>query len=389
MLARACRLLNDSVSETLQTTSRRASQAALILATAWLLFQLAAAAWLLARHNWAAIAFPYPLDYGEGPLLDQAARLASFENIYRADLAAPPYTVSNYPPLFPLLQAPLTTAFGPAFWYGRALAALAALAAALFVGLTLHALTRDAVAAAVGGLTLLAFPYILHWSAFNRVDSLALGLSCAALYTVARWPHRRAGLVAAALLLTAAIYTRQSYALAAPLAAFVWLLRESPRRRAFELAAITAGASLAALLALQLITAGGFFFNIVTANVNPFSRNNVRFRAEELRDHALPLLVSAGAFVVLGGWRRPPLWWLVSPYLLGGTLSALTVGKTGSSVNYLFELCAALSLAAGALVHVGGSSTVVRPTTDHGRPTTAWSSVVGRRNPGFISASAY
>lgn len=28
------------------------------------------------------ISFPYPVDYGEGPLLSQVERLASFENIY-------------------------------------------------------------------------------------------------------------------------------------------------------------------------------------------------------------------------------------------------------------------------------------------------------------------
>jgi hypothetical protein len=31
----------------------------------------------------AAVAFPFPLDYSEGPILDQVLRLARFENIYR------------------------------------------------------------------------------------------------------------------------------------------------------------------------------------------------------------------------------------------------------------------------------------------------------------------
>ncbi|HWQ11361.1 MAG TPA: hypothetical protein VNL77_01105 [Roseiflexaceae bacterium] len=359
----------------MQNLARRAGQGTMILATAWLLFQLALAAWLFARHDWAVVTFPYPVDYGEGPLLDQALRLARLENIYRTSLDAPPYTISNYPPLFPLLQVPFAAALGPALWYGRAIAALSMLAAALFVALSLHTLTKDLVASAAGGLLVLAFPYTLHWSAFNRVDSLALGLSCAALFAVARWPHRRAGLVTTALLLTAAIFTRQSYALAAPLAAFVWLLREPPRRRAFALVALTGGACLALLLALQLATGGGFFFNVVTANVNPFVWANLRYRLEELRDHLLPLLAAAGLFALLGawyagrhalgpgGWRSsptpraagaPPAWWLVAPYLVGAALSALTIGKTGSNVNYLFELCAALSLAAGALLAWAG-----------------------------------
>jgi hypothetical protein len=41
---------------------------------------------------------------------------------------------------------------------------------------------------------------------------------------------------------------------------------------------------------------------------------------------------------------------LAAPYLIGAALSAATIGKIGSNVNYLLELCAALSLAAGAVV---------------------------------------
>ena len=53
---------------------------------------------------------------------------------------------------------------------------------------------------------------------------------------------------------------------------------------------------------------------------------------------------------LLGVWRRPPSWWLIAPFLVGAAASAATIGKTGSNVNYLFELCAALSLVAGALL---------------------------------------
>ena len=340
----------------LQTVNRWAAPAALIAAGAWLLLQLAGTSWLFVRHDWAAVTFPYPLDYGEGPLLDQAVGLAQLENIYRPDLSAPPYRGANYPPLFPLLQAPFAAIVGPAFWYGRAIAAASALAAALFIGLTLHTLTRDILAAVVGGLLLLAFPYILHWSPLNRVDSLALGLSTAGLFVVARWPHRRAGIIAAALLLTAAIYTRQSYALAAPLASFVWLLREPPRRRAFELAGLVAGLGIALLLLLQLVTGGGFFLHTVVANVNPFFWGSVRYHVDEMVTHIWPLLGAAAVFALAGAVLRPAAWWLIAPYLLGAAASALTIGKTGSNVNYLFELCAALSLAAGAILGAAGRS---------------------------------
>jgi hypothetical protein len=46
-----------------------------------------------------ALFYPYSLDYGEAPLIDQALRLVAGQSIYRADLSAPPYTISNYPPV--------------------------------------------------------------------------------------------------------------------------------------------------------------------------------------------------------------------------------------------------------------------------------------------------
>jgi hypothetical protein len=303
---------------------------------------------LFARHQWAALTFPYPLDYGEGPILDQALRLARFTNIYRADLSAPPYTISNYPPVYPLAHVPFVWLFGPAFWYGRAISLLGALAAAAFVGLTLHAITRDAVAAAAAGVTLLCFPYLLHWAAFDRVDSLALGLSWGGLWALARWPESRRALYVAAALLLAAIFTRQSYALAAPMAAFVWLLRHS-WRRALLLAGVVAGAGALLLALLQLVTWGGFYFNIVTANVNPFHWDEVRRRAEDEIWAYMPYLaLCAAAFALCAAWARQQAWWLAAPYLLGATVSAITIGKSGSNVNYLFELSAALALTAGA-----------------------------------------
>lgn len=330
---------------------------ALIAAATWLLLQLIVGVGLFFEHGWAAIRFPYALDYGEGPLLDQTVRLSHLENIYKRSVDAPPYTISNYPPLFLLIQAPLVRLSGPALWYGRVINIISLVTAALCIGLTIYTIGGDLFAGIAAGLTLLVFPFIIHWSAFNRVDSLALGISCAGLYTATRWGHTRRGVFWSAVLLTASVYTRQSYALAAPFAAFVWLLRgdkDVSRRRAFELAAWVAGMGMSLFLLLNLITGGGFYFNIVTANVNPFRWNTVRDYIEEMWAH-IPLLLLAGAlYLLVGPWlgksRYPKLWWVVTPYLLGATASAITVGKSGSSVNYLFEFCAALSLLVGAWI---------------------------------------
>ncbi len=325
-------------------------------AQAVLLVFLAMAVFIFGLHQLLAVLHRYPLDYGEAPLVDQAMRLAaggsmqSPRNIYRADLSTPPYTISNYPPLFVLALAPFIAIFGPNFWAGRLISILGALAVGLFLARIVQVEDRDRFTGTVAAGLFLTMPYVVHWSSLLRIDLLALALSTAALYVFVRRPEARGTLVGGGLLLVAAIYTRQSYALAAPLAAFVWLWRSVGWRRALTLATMVAGVSLVLFLILYALTGGGFFFNIVTANVNEFSWDRVRWNLENLsRDAPFLLLlgaVSLGAMPALG----VPHWPLVVPYLVGAFLSCLTIGKIGSNVNYFLELCAALSLTAGTWI---------------------------------------
>jgi len=122
------------------------------------------------------IGSPYQLDYGEGPLLDQAVRLARGTGIYAIPGHEPPWTIGNYPPLFPLLNAGLVELFGPAYWYGRLLSALGALAAATFAGLLVHTLTRDRTPALLTGLLMPVVPYLGYWAGLARIDTVALAL---------------------------------------------------------------------------------------------------------------------------------------------------------------------------------------------------------------------
>lgn len=309
---------------------------------------LSAATLLFLAYTTLSIFYPYPLDYGEAPLVDQAMRLAAGQNIYRPQIATPPYTIANYPPLYVLVLTPFVGLFGPSFLVGRALSTLCALATALFLAGIIHSQTKDRLAAAVTGLTFLAVPYVAHWSGLLRIDLLALALSTAALYVLVRRPAGERSTLFVALLLLAAIFTRQSYALAAPLAAFAWLWSHD-RRRALKLALMTGGAALLLFLILNVVTGGGFFFNIVTANVNEFGLERLAHNLRRLRQATPVLLLLSGTFLVLAPGRWPA-WPLLVPYLIGASLSALTIGKIGSNVNYFLELSAALSLVAGAFV---------------------------------------
>ncbi len=297
-----------------------------------------------------SVTFPYSMDYGEAPLVDQAMRLASGQNIYRTDISTPPYTISNYPPVYVAVLAIGVKIFGvtSAFFFGRIISVLSAWAAVIMIILIIYTPTRDRFAALSAGVTFLAFPFVVYWSPLLRIDMLALALSLGGLCLLVREPLTLRRFSLASLLLVAAIYTRQSYALAAPLAGFIWLLTRD-WRQALRLAGLVGGLTLILFFLFNGLTHGGFYFNIVTANVNEFKMANLKYHWDQLREIALIPLIFGGLSLFLSR-RLNPLWTLAAPYLLGAALSAVTIGKIGSNVNYLLELCVALSLAVGVIV---------------------------------------
>lgn len=328
-----------------------------ILAFLLLLARLGIALFEYVRLASAALAFPFPLDYGEGPMLDQTLRLAGFETIYRNSFASPPYTVSNYPPLFQLIQVPFTWIVGPAFWYGRLISILSAVSAAALIGLILNTLTGDRIASAIGGLAMLAFPYLLQGSVLNRVDALALALSLGGLYATVRWPSHRHGPWVAGLLFTATAFVNPRYALTAPLTAFIWLWHLEHRRQAFRLAAVVTGSWVVLFLILNLITQGGFYLNTVLANWTAFSWDTVTSYLLNLYLHAGFLVIGCLVFIVIERLgEATPSWPLVVPYCLGAVFMTLTAGMGNSSVNDLFEVAAALCLASGAFIAWAGEN---------------------------------
>jgi len=139
-----------------------------------LLMFLSLAMLILLLHTLMALFHRYPLDYGEAPLVDQAMRLAAGQSIYRPDLSSPPYTISNYPPLYPLSMAPFVKLFGPNFGAGRLISLLSTLASATFLALIVYTYSQDRLAAMITGLLFLSIPYVVGWSPLARVDMLAL-----------------------------------------------------------------------------------------------------------------------------------------------------------------------------------------------------------------------
>jgi hypothetical protein len=126
--------------------------------------------------------------------------------------------------------------------------------------------------------------------------------------------------------------------------------------QAFKLAAWMVGMGSAVFLILMLTSSGNFYFNIITSNVNQFNWNTVKDYARAIWEHMPYLVISSSLFILLAAFFHVRIWWLAAPYLLAATASAVTIGKAGSNVNYLFEFSAGLAFMSGALLAVVGKN---------------------------------
>jgi len=108
-------------------------------------------------------------------------------------------------------------------------------------------------------------------------------------------------------------------------------------------------------LLINVLTDGGFYYNIITANVNEFGWDRLVELLQRLwKDSYIILLF--GVLFLLVGWRNQKEWserkpWsLLAPFLVGAFISGLTIGKIGSNINYFLELAAALALISGIAI---------------------------------------
>ena len=310
-------------------------------------FTLSVAVLVIVIEMILVVAYPYVLDYGEGPLLDQAVRIHEGETLYSTDITQPPYTITNYPPVYVGLLSLFNSRESASLLPGRILSTLATLGTAFFIFQIIYHTKKDWFAGVVAAVLFLSFPYVFRWGGLMRVDNLALLFAVAAIFVLVRWHDRPWVLWATAVLLTLAAYTRQSYLLAAPFACGVYLLFKD-WKKAFQLAIITVLLVGALFGLFMLTTDGGFWQHIGVANVNTFKWETVNNYITELTDEFLITSLIAGVFLFVG-WKLMDEWKFAAPFLLGAVASAITVGKIGSNVNYLLELVAAMSIALGLL----------------------------------------
>jgi len=88
-------------------------------------------------HAAHMLRYPYPLDYGEGPLLAQVDLLRAHVPVWHlyADPDRPPYAIVNYPPVYHLAALLVALPLGNALLAGRLVSLAAALAAVGALGM--------------------------------------------------------------------------------------------------------------------------------------------------------------------------------------------------------------------------------------------------------------
>ncbi len=261
------------------------------------------------------LGYPYPLDYGEGPLLAQVQALRDGMPIWRlyADPDQPPYAVVNYPPVYILMVAALDALLpGSALLAGRIVSLLAALSAALALALLVSGSRgagarerkqatpfsiQDWPSSLLTAGLFLSIGIVREWASVMRVDMLGLSLGLWALLVVQRSTGRR-GMLWAAPLLALSLLCKPTL-LAAPAAVGLWLLFRS-WRWALALGMLTALLVGLSVSVLQFTSAGWFIVHTLLANANAWDG---KLAQQFWQDHMLIMrpLMLAGIVALLVG----------------------------------------------------------------------------------------
>lgn len=294
---------------------------------------------------WQRLDYPFPIDYGEGPLLRQLQYLqqtASLASLY-GPLESAPYVVVNYPPVY-LIASQLVALVGDNLWAGRFVSALAGLVAAIAIYVLGRAATptplQHVVSAIIAG-TWLVIPIVREWSGVMRVDMLGVALGLVGLVV-----SLRGRLTLGAVLVTLALFCKPSL-IAAPMALLVlWL--SHPRQSVLR--AIGAASITAVIIAGGITATGGnLWLHVVQSNINSWERALAEgFWREAWQLHAPLMLATLGlALSHLRHWRT-----LLSPehirtsmaivYTIGGVIVGIGIGKVGAYANYFLELYAGM-----------------------------------------------
>ena len=308
-----------------------------------------------------AVTFPFGLDYGEGPLWQQAMMIPG-PQMY-GEITHPPFIIFIYPPVYHLSVRALAAIGIDPLAAGRGISLAATIAIAVLVGsITLIAMKKSAATrarifgSALAGLMVLTYRPVQELAVWMRPDALAIAFSMAGVYVAIIAQQRTNILLLAVLLFSFAIYTKQTE-LSAPIAALVVAAIINFR---WALKAVVFGLIISgvALIILLLATHGGFWRHIIEYNAhNRFILKNIPHLLVRQRGDALGLLTGVMAFGFL--WRteetlypgRDLRAWaaamrqskklralsIASVWFVLASAQLITLGRPGSWDNYFVE----------------------------------------------------
>jgi hypothetical protein len=316
--------------------------------------------WFFSSHMGHMLAYPFPLDYGEGPILAQLERLDSGMPIWKlyADPAQSPYFVVNYPPVYHLSSLFVKLFSNNLLLAGRLVSLLATIGSVIALGLLGsdgRAEPKRGAGRGIGyaysllcGLIFLSIPVVREWAGYLRVDALALCLGLWGLLLVRKGLSSQSwgAPIVGGLLLVLSLYTKPSLIAAPVVGGLVWLLSEQSLRRRALVLACWAAFALVPFGVMQIGSEGWFWHHVISANTNRWEAELAwSFWAEQLGLRWA--LLGAGLLgLVLVLARHNQLtrlpWWAAALYTLLGTLTAIGVGKVGAYANYFLEWYAGL-----------------------------------------------
>jgi 4-amino-4-deoxy-L-arabinose transferase-like glycosyltransferase len=298
--------------------------------------------------------FPFDYDQGEGFELMDTLLFSRGEWPYRDNNIYPFYS-SNYPPLFHVVIVPLVWLFGPQYWTGRLVSYLGTLLTAAAIGYAVQRESKRWWLSALAGLAFLASNYVYHVGPLFRqhmfmvmFETLAVVLMTAVIAREERTGKQANGrLLLVMVLLLAAGYTKQlAYATVAAVFSFFFI--RQPKRAVLWAVPFAAVTGLI-FLWIDWSTNGMWLLNSVTANLNPFIREQAIGLFRQWFTLHTVITVTALLYAIYQLYfERLSLY---SIWFVAAVLNSVTAGKWGAGESYFATAIAASCILTGLAFH--------------------------------------
>ncbi len=304
----------------------------------------------LVVYLWMAytrLQYPYELEWIEGGMVDEVARLVKGEPIYTApSLEFVPFL---YPPVYFYFSAAASALLGGGIFPLRLVSFVASLVSFWMIFLIVHAETRNGwLALASTGLFAASFRVTGAWLDIGRVDSLFLAFLLVAIHFITSRRTLAGSLLGGACAALAYLTKQTALVICIPIMLYLFY-RNWKQGLAFLVA--SAGSVALFTLVMDKSTSGWFSFYtfaLLSQQTQWLPLEFIGFWKTDLLDHLPIALLWAIAFFV--GWQKkegnPWLQWLaIAAGALGGTF--ITRVKIGGYDNVLLPTFAIFAILFG------------------------------------------